>query len=38
MLQDDLTFIEPKWAVSATAFLNIFGGTSDINEIRAAKA
>jgi outer membrane protein TolC len=38
ILQDKLTFVEPEWAVGLTASVNVFGGGSDINEIRAAKS
>jgi outer membrane protein TolC len=38
ILQNDLSIVEPKWVVGAIASLNIFGGDSDINEIKAIKA
>ncbi|MDR2616489.1 MAG: TolC family protein [Endomicrobium sp.] len=37
LLQNKLTLVEPKWAVGINASLNIFGGCSDINEIKSAK-
>lgn len=38
ILQDELTLAEPQWAVGITATLNVFGGGSDIQEIKASKA
>lgn len=38
ILQNDLTLVEPKWAIGVTASLNVFGGASDVNEIKATKA
>ena len=38
ILQDKLTMVEPEWALGLTATLNVFGGGSNINEIKAAKA
>ncbi|MDR1244027.1 MAG: TolC family protein [Endomicrobium sp.] len=37
LLQNKLTLVEPKWTVGINASLNIFGGCSDINEIKSAK-
>lgn len=38
LLQDKLTFAEPEWTIGLTASFNVFGGGSDVNEIRASKA
>jgi outer membrane protein TolC len=37
VLQNKLTLVEPKWAVGLNASLNVFGGCSDINEMKSAK-
>lgn len=38
ILQDKLSMIEPDWAIGITASFNVFGGGSDISEIKASKA
>jgi outer membrane protein TolC len=38
ILQDKLTMVEPEWALGLTATFNVFGGGSDLSEIKAAKA
>lgn len=38
ILQDKLTMLEPEWTIGVSATFNVFGGGSDINEIKAAKA
>jgi len=38
ILQDKLTMVEPEWALGLTASINVFGGGSNINEMKAAKA
>ncbi|MDR1196600.1 MAG: TolC family protein [Endomicrobium sp.] len=38
ILRDDLTMLEPEWAVGITASINIFGGGADFNNIKASKA
>jgi Outer membrane protein len=37
ILRDKLMITEPEWTIAVQASINIFGGGSDINEIKASK-
>jgi outer membrane protein TolC len=38
ILRDDLTMLEPEWAIGVTASVNVFGGGADFYSIKASKA